>query len=91
MQECFEAESLVTLYGGMDEVEHDFVKQAFNNRSISVRRQLAMSKEDLSRHLGVNYATVNRRENAIVKPSKLAKAQFEAFCSKMIKQGKLKL
>jgi putative transcriptional regulator len=88
LQECYEAESLVTLYGGMDEVEHDFVKQVFNNRPISVRRQLAMSKEDLSRHLGVNYATVNRRENAIVK---LAKAQFEAFCSKMIKQGKLKL
>ena len=35
--------------------------------------------------------TVNRWENAQVKPSQLAKAQFEAFCSKMIKQGKLKL
>lgn len=56
-----------------------------------VRRQLALSQEDLARGLGVSFATINRWENAQVKPSKLAKAQFETFCSKMIKQGKLKL
>lgn len=56
-----------------------------------VRRQLALSQEDLARGLGVSFATVNRWENAQVKPSKLGKAQFEMFCSKMIKQGKLKL
>jgi DNA-binding transcriptional regulator YiaG len=56
-----------------------------------VRRQLALSQEDLARKLGVSFATVNRWENAQVRPSKLARAQFEAFCSKMIKQGKLNL
>lgn len=89
MQECYEAESLVTLYGGMDEVEHDFVKQAFNNRSILVRRQLGLSQEGLARELGVSFATVNRWENAQVKPSKLVMTQFEGFCLKMMKQGKL--
>ena len=29
-----------------------------------VRRQLALSQEDLARELGVSYATVNRWENA---------------------------
>jgi DNA-binding transcriptional regulator YiaG len=56
-----------------------------------VRRQLALSQEDLARELGVSFATVNRWENAKVKPSKLAKAQFDAFCKKMVRQGNLKL
>ncbi len=56
-----------------------------------VRRQLSLSQEGLARELGVSFATVNRWENAQVKPSKLAMTQFEGFCLKMIKQGKLKL
>ena len=56
-----------------------------------VRRQLALNQEDLAQELGVSFATVNRWENAQVRPSKLAKAQFEAFCSKMVRRGKLKL
>ncbi len=56
-----------------------------------VRRQLSLSQEDLARELGISFATVNRWENAQVRPSKLAKAQFDAFCSKMVRQGKLKL
>lgn len=56
-----------------------------------VRRQLALSQEDLARELGVSFATVNRWENGQVKPSKLAKAQFDTFCAKMTRQGKLKL
>ena len=56
-----------------------------------VRKQLALSQEDLARKLGISYATVNRWENGQVKPSKLAKAQFDAFCARMTKQGKLKL
>jgi DNA-binding transcriptional regulator YiaG len=54
-----------------------------------VRRQLSLSQEGLARELGVSFATVNRWENSHVKPSKLARAQFDAFCSTMIKQGKL--
>jgi DNA-binding transcriptional regulator YiaG len=56
-----------------------------------VRRQLDISQEDLARKLGISFATVNRWENGQVKPSKLAKAQFDNFCAKMIRQGKLKL
>ena len=66
------------------------------SRSISelvkdIRRQLALSQEDLARLLGVSYATVNRWENGLSKPSKLAKIQLQTFCKKMIGQGKLTL
>jgi transcriptional regulator with XRE-family HTH domain len=56
-----------------------------------VRRQLSLSQEDLARELGISFATVNRWENGLVKPSKLAKAQLDNFCAKMTRQGKLKL
>ncbi len=56
-----------------------------------IRRQLALSQEDLARQLGVSYATVNRWENEQSKPSKLAKSQLEAFCKKMTGQGRLML
>jgi DNA-binding transcriptional regulator YiaG len=56
-----------------------------------VRRQLDLSQEDLARELGISFATVNRWENGQVKPSKLAKAQLNKFCAKMIRQKKLKL
>lgn len=56
-----------------------------------IRRQLSLSQEDLARQLGVSYATVNRWENGLSKPSKLAKAQLENFCRKMTGQGKLTL
>ncbi len=56
-----------------------------------IRRQLSLSQEDLARALGVSFATVNRWENGLVKPSKLAKAQLDNFRAKMTRQGKLKL
>ncbi len=56
-----------------------------------IRRQLAFSQEDLARQLGVSYATVNRWENGLSKPSKLARAQLDSFCKKMTGQGKLML
>ena len=56
-----------------------------------IRRQLALSQEDLARQLGVSFATVNRWENGKSRPSKLAKAQFDSYCAKMVRQGKLKL
>jgi ribosome-binding protein aMBF1 (putative translation factor) len=34
-----------------------------------VRRQLAISQEDLARELGVSYATVNRWENGQARPT----------------------
>jgi DNA-binding transcriptional regulator YiaG len=56
-----------------------------------IRRQLALSQEDLARQLGISYATVNRWENGHCIPSRLAKAQLNAFCEKMIECGKLVL
>lgn len=56
-----------------------------------VRKQLTLSQEDLARQLGVSYATVNRWENGQSKPSKLAKAQLDAFCERMAEQGNLNL
>ena len=56
-----------------------------------IRSQLALSQEDLARQLGISFATVNRWENGQVKPSKLARAQFDKYCVKMIRQGKLQL
>jgi len=56
-----------------------------------VRRQLAISQEDLARELGVSYATVNRWENCQAKPSKLARAQLDAFCERMQAEGMLNL
>jgi len=56
-----------------------------------VRRQLAISQEDLARELGVSYATVNRWENGQAKPSKLARAQLDAFCERMQSAGMLNL
>ena len=56
-----------------------------------IRSQLALSQEDLARQLGISFTTVNRWENGQVKPSKLARAQFDNFCAKMVKQGKLQL
>ena len=56
-----------------------------------VRRQLSLSQEDLARHLGVSYTTVNRWENGQSKPSKLAKVKFNAYCRNMTKRGRLAL
>ncbi|WP_255199602.1 helix-turn-helix domain-containing protein [Marinobacter lutaoensis] len=54
-----------------------------------VRRQLALSQEELAHALGVSFATVNRWENGKTVPSKLAQRQFEAFCERMKEDGKL--
>jgi len=56
-----------------------------------IRRQLGLSQEDLARSIGVSYATVNRWENELASPSRLAKGQLESFCKRMTGQGKLLL
>lgn len=56
-----------------------------------VRLQLGLSQEELAHALGVSFASINRWENGKSSPSKLARAQFEAFCRKMTNQRKLKL
>ena len=56
-----------------------------------VRQELGLSQEDLARQLGVSYATVHRWENRHVSPSKLARAQLEAFCNRKAQEGWLDL
>ncbi len=65
--------------------------QSFAALAKDIRKQLTLSQEDLARELGVSFATVNRWENEKSKPSKLARAQFDNYCAKMIRQGKLRL
>lgn len=55
-----------------------------------VRRQLALSQEELAHALGVSFATVNRWENGRTVPSKLAQRQFAQFCQRKVEEGKLK-
>jgi len=54
-----------------------------------VRRQLGLSQEALAQELGVSYATIHRWENGKTTPFKLARTQFDAFCRKMNREGKL--
>lgn len=65
--------------------------QSFSALAKDIRKQLTLSQEDLARELGVSFATVNRWENEKSKPSKLARVQFDNYCAKMIRQGKLRL
>lgn len=66
-------------------------RENFSETVKEVRRQLALSQEELAHAIGVSFATVNRWENGKTAPSKLARRQFEAFCKQMAGQGKLKL
>jgi len=54
-----------------------------------VREHLSLSQEDLAHELGVSFSTVNRWENGKTQPIKVARSQFDSFCDKMIRQGKL--
>lgn len=56
-----------------------------------VRRQLGISQAELARELRVSFATVNRWENGRTTPFRLARAQFDAFCDKMVKRRRLNL
>jgi putative transcriptional regulator len=51
---------------------------------------LALSQENSARDLGVSFATTNRWEYDKAKPSKLAKAHFDRFFTRIVQQGKLK-
>lgn len=54
-----------------------------------VREHLSLSQEDLAHELGVSFSTVNRWENGKTQPIKVARSQFDSFCAKMVRQGKL--
>ncbi len=43
-----------------------------------VLQQLGLSQEKLAHELGASFATINRWENAMTFPSKLARSQFRS-------------
>lgn len=61
----------------------------FPERVKQVRKQLEISQEDLAHALGMSFATVNRWENGKAKPSKLGLRQFDAYCERQTRKGKL--
>lgn len=56
------------------------VAMNFSDKVKTVRMRLELSQEDLARELKISYATVNRWENNVNKPSKMARRVFEEFC-----------
>jgi putative transcriptional regulator len=64
-------------------------ERSFRETVKSVRNALNISQEGLARELGISFSTVNRWENGKTKPIKGVMVEFNAFCSKMIRQGKL--
>ncbi len=56
-----------------------------------VRKQLGITQEELAHELGVSFATINRWENGKTTPFKLARREFDNYCARMARQGKLSL
>jgi ribosome-binding protein aMBF1 (putative translation factor) len=67
------------------------VQENFAEKVKETFLQLGLRHEDLACELGSSFATVNRWENCQAKPSKLARAQLDAFCDRMTEQGMLEL
>lgn len=56
-----------------------------------VRTELGLTQEEFARELGVSFPTLNRWENGQVNPSRLGRAQFDAYCGRMKRRNKLTL
>lgn len=52
----------------------------FKNLVYQARMQLGLTQIELAQQLGVGYATINRWENGITKPTKLKEYAFKQFC-----------
>ena len=57
----------------------------------TVRNELGLTQESLAWELGVSFSTVSRWENGQNNPSRLAVAQLEGFCARMVNEHKLKV
>lgn len=54
----------------------------FSRMLIFARAKLNMSQTQIAEHLGVSFVTINRWENQITKPSKVAMIRVVEFCKK---------
>jgi|GEM_PF-1251926 len=57
----------------------------------STCEQLEISREDLVRETRVSFAAVTRWEKGQAMPSRLVKAQLDAFCTRMTEERKPKI
>jgi putative transcriptional regulator len=64
-------------------------ERSFPETVKSVRKALNISQEGLARELGMSFSTVNRWENGKTEPVGPVRDKFNAFCTKMTRQGKL--
>jgi DNA-binding transcriptional regulator YiaG len=62
---------------------------SFSDQIREVRRRLGLSQEALARAIDVSFCTINRWENGQVRPSRMGRTQFAAFCDRMRREGKL--
>lgn len=46
-----------------------------------IRKEVNISQESLARELNVSYATINRWENSMSKPSRLAMDKLKIYCA----------
>ena len=56
-----------------------------------LRRQLRLSQEDFAHTLGESFATIDRRDNGKISPSKLTRTHFKMFCDQKTAQGLLSI
>ena len=54
----------------------------FKDKVYQARMQLGLTQTKLAQQLGLGYATINRWENGVTKPTKLKEYAFVQFCSK---------
>ena len=53
----------------------------FKEKVYKVRMQLGLTQTELAQKLGIGYATINRWENGVTKPTKLKEYAFVQFCA----------
>jgi len=64
-----------------------FHKNSFPSFIKKLRKNLRLSQEGLAREVGVSFATVNRWENGLTRPSPLAIKQIEDILWKLGDRG----
>ena len=57
------------------------VRMEFKEKVYRARMQLGLTQIELAQQLGIGYATINRWENGVTKPTKLKEYAFTQFCA----------
>lgn len=52
----------------------------YSDLILQIRKECALSQEELAKELGVSFASVNRWERKRTKPSQMAIRSIEGFC-----------